>query len=122
MVKFLKEKNQASQAVINYLTYLMVRGHKPKAIQIDQGKEFVNEKLEQWCKEQGIESRLTALYSPPQNGVAERMNQTLTELARANINRQEIPEYLWEYAIAHVAYVRNRTYTKPMGTLTPHQG
>ena len=46
MVEFLKEKNQASQAVINYLTYLMVQGHKPKAIQIDQGKEFVNEKLE----------------------------------------------------------------------------
>ena len=35
MVKVLKEKNQVSQAVMNYLTYLMVQGHKPKAIQID---------------------------------------------------------------------------------------
>ena len=69
----------------------------PKAIQIDRGREFVNEKLEQWCKEQGIELRLTALYSPPKNGVAERMNRTLTELARANLNSHEIPEYLWEY-------------------------
>jgi hypothetical protein len=66
--------------------------------------------------------RLTAPYSPPQNGVAERMNRTLTELARANLNGQGIPEYLWEYAISHAAYVRNRAYTKPMGTLTPYQG
>ena len=54
--------------------------------------------------------------------MAERMNRTLTELARANINGQEIPEYLWEYVISHAAYIRNHTYTKPMGTLTPHQG
>src|ERR1700676_2648874 len=107
---------------MNYLTYLKARGHKPKGIQIDRGKEFINEKLEQWCKEQGIELRLTAPYSPPQNGMAERMNRTLEELARANLNGQGIPEYLWEYAISHVAYVRNRAYTKPMGTLTPYQG
>src|SRR6202453_665188 len=73
-VEFLKERNEVSQAVINYLTYLKVRGYKPKAIQIDQGREFVNEKLERWCQEEGIELRLTAPYSPPQNGVAERMN------------------------------------------------
>src|SRR6202051_3857326 len=106
---------------MNYLTYLKVRGHRPKGIQIDRGKEFVNKKLERWCKKQGIELRLTAPYSPPQNGVAERMNRTLTELARANLNGQEIPEYLWEYVISHAAYVRNQAYTKPMGTLTPYQ-
>ena len=121
-VEFLKEKNQAAQAVMNYLTYLKVQGKMPKAIQIDRGREFVNEKLERWCKEQRIKLRLTAPYSPPQNGVAERMNRTLTELARANLNSQEIPEYLWEYAISHAAYIRNRAYTKRMGTLTPFQG
>src|SRR6267154_5266995 len=50
------------------------------------------------------------------------MNRTLTELASANLNSQEIPEYLWEYAISHVTYIRNQAYTKPLGTLTPYQG
>src|ERR1700722_18674798 len=50
------------------------------------------------------------------------MNRTLTELARANLNSQEIPEYLWEYVISHAAYIRNRAYTKQMETLTPFQG
>jgi len=48
---------------MNYLTYLKVQGHKPKAIQIDRGKEFVNKKLERWYKEHGIELRLTTPYS-----------------------------------------------------------
>jgi transposase InsO family protein len=51
-----------------------MQGCKPKVIQMDWGKEFVNKKLKQWCKEKGIEIRLTAPYSPSQNGVTEQMN------------------------------------------------
>jgi hypothetical protein len=71
--ELLKEKSDAAQGVINYLTHLITRGRTPKCIQIDGGKEFVNEKLKTWCKERGIEIRMTAPYSPSQNGVAERM-------------------------------------------------
>ena len=48
---------------------------------------------------------MTALYSPSQNGVAERMNRTLVELAHAMINAAKLPEFLWEPAVAHAAYV-----------------
>ena len=50
------------------------------------------------------------------------MNRTLGELARAMLDDQDLPEFLWEYAISHAAYVRNRAYTKSLGTLTPYQG
>jgi len=102
---------------MNYLTYLSTRTQtKGNTNQLREGVR--KREVRTMCKEQGIELRLTAPYSPPQNGVAERMNRTLTELARANLNGQGIPEYLWEYVISHTAYVRNRAYTKPMGTLT----
>ena len=41
-----KQKSDAAQAVINYLAHLKTQGRTPKGIQIDHGKEFVNEKLE----------------------------------------------------------------------------
>jgi hypothetical protein len=44
-VKFIKEKTEAAQLVINYLAHLISHGRTPKAIQIDWGKEFVNQKL-----------------------------------------------------------------------------
>src|SRR5262245_7803220 len=121
-VNFLKEKTEAAQGVINYLAHLITQGRTPKAIQIDRGKEFVNEKLDKWCKNKGIDIRLTAPYSPSQNGVAERMNRTLVELGRAMLTAQDLPEFLWEYAILHAAYLRNLSYTKRLETLTPYQG
>ena len=80
-IKFLKKKSAAAQEVINYLANLITQGQNLKAIQIDGGKKFMNQKLESWCKEQGIEIWTIAPYSPFQNGVAEHMNQTLVELA-----------------------------------------
>ena len=116
---FLKRKDEAAQKVIEYVAYLLAQGKKPKAIRIDRGKEFVNEKLNLWCREHGIEIQMTAPYSPSQNGVAERMNCTLVELARAMI--KNLPEFLWEYAINHSTYIRNRSYTKSLNNQTPYE-
>src|ERR1700676_4201279 len=46
-VEFLKEKNQAPQAVMNYLTYLKARGHKPKGKKVHKGRECVRKTREQ---------------------------------------------------------------------------
>ena len=81
MINFLKGKNQALQKVKEYLTYLKTQGKNPKAICVDRGKEFINQDLCNWCREQGIEIQITAPYSPAQNGAAEHMNRTLVELA-----------------------------------------
>jgi hypothetical protein len=121
-VDFLKEKSEAAQGVMNYLAHLETQGRKPKGIQIDCGKEFVNEKLEKYCKQRGIEIRLTAPYSPSQNGIAERMNRTLVKLSRAMLAANQLPEFLWEYAVLHAAYVRNRSFTKHLRKLTPYEG
>ena len=40
------KKSDAVQAIINYLVHLKTQERNPKGIQIDHGKEFVNEKLE----------------------------------------------------------------------------
>jgi transposase InsO family protein len=121
-MQFLKRKDEATQAVKNYLTHLKAHGKTPLAMQTDQGTEFVNQELKSWCREQGMENQMTAPYSPAQNGVAERANRTLVELARAMIIEQELPEFLWEHAVLHAAYIRNRSYTRTLqGESTPYE-
>ena len=120
-VNFLKKKDEASSRVKQYLTHLKTQGKHPRAIRTDRGTEFVNEPLKSWCREQGYDIQLTAPYSPSQNGIAERMNRTLAELARAMINGQRLPEFLWEHAVEHAAYVRNRAYTRVLEGETPYQ-
>jgi hypothetical protein len=118
---FTKMKDEAVQSVKNYVTRLKTLGRKPKALRFDRGKEFINEDLRKWCAEQGIEIQTTAPYSPAQNGIAERMNRTLVELARAMINAHGLPEFLWELAVAHAAYLRNRAFTSPLADHTPYE-
>ena len=64
---------------------------------------------------------MTAPYSPSQNGVVERINCTLMELARAMLIAAKLPEFLWEPAVEHAAYVlrtvlqwTDRTDSSPM--------
>jgi len=104
-----------SQKVKEYLTYLKAQGKNPKAIRVDEGKEFLNKDLKDWCHENGTEIQATAPYSPSQNGVAERMNRTLVELARAMLSARDLPEFLWEYAVLHAAYIRNRSRVRHSG-------
>jgi Integrase core domain len=73
-INFLKKKIKFVKKVKEYLAYLKAQGKNLKAICTDHGKEFVNEELDLWCHEHGIEIQKTAPYSPSQNGVAERMN------------------------------------------------
>ena len=88
-VHFLKGKDEAVQQVKNYLTYLKTHEKQPRAIKIDRGSEFLNQNLKKWFNENGLQMQLTAPYSPPQNGVGERMNRTLVELGHAMLKRSE---------------------------------
>ena len=108
-VNFLKTKDQASQAVKEYLAYLRVHKWTPKTMHTNHSKEFINDKLSTWCHKCGIDMQP---YSPSQNGVAKRSNRTLVELAQAMIKAQNLPEFLWKPMVKHVAYLRNRAATR----------
>jgi hypothetical protein len=95
-VVFLKHKSEATIKMKQHLTYLERRcENRPKKVRVDNGKEYINNELLTWCKDRGIEIQMTAPYSPEQNGVSERFNRTLTELARAMIIAKDLPEFLW---------------------------
>ena len=69
---------------------------------------MVNEEIKRWAAEKGIIIETTAPYSPSQNGVAERFNQTLLELAHAMLFEKNLPIFLWDEAVAHAAYLYNQ--------------
>lgn len=68
-----------------------------------------------------MDVELTAPYSPSQNGVAEQMNRTLIKLSRMMIVATKMPEFLWEHAVSHAAYVRNHSYTISISEQTPYK-
>ncbi|GKD71241.1 retrovirus-related pol polyprotein from transposon TNT 1-94, partial [Tanacetum coccineum] len=53
-----------------------------KELRSDNGIEFRNHKLEEFCDEKGISQNFSSLCTLEQNGVAERRNKTLIEAAK----------------------------------------
>jgi hypothetical protein len=119
---FLKMKGEATQRIKDYVKLIEKKfGKTPKYLPFDNGKELVNKEVQKWAAAKGIEIETTAPYSPSQHGVAERFNRTLLELACAMLIEKNLPPYLWAEAVAHAAYIRNRSPTKALDGKIPHE-
>ncbi|KAL4284866.1 hypothetical protein GQ457_16G010810 [Hibiscus cannabinus] len=56
-----------------------------KILRSDRGSEYTKNLFEDFCKEHGIIHQLTVRYTPQQNGVAERKNRTILDMARSMV-------------------------------------
>ncbi len=71
----------------------------------DNGTEFVNKDMKALFDEFCVNHQTTSPYSPNQNGIAERGNRTVFQLAIACIHASHAPIYLWPYAVSAVIYI-----------------
>ena len=54
-----------------------------KAFRTNRGCKYLSEQFKELCDEKGIARQLTMPYTPQQNGLTERRNQTLLEMVRS---------------------------------------
>jgi putative transposase len=66
-----------SMRVIRTLNRLIETRSKPKVIRVDNGPEFISDRLQQWCDEQKIALQFIQPGKPSQNAFVERNNGSL---------------------------------------------
>ena len=71
------------------------------------------------CNEHGYDHNFSVPRTPQQNGVVERKNRTLKEMARTMLCENNLPKYFWGEAINTSCYVINRVSIRPMLSKTP---
>lgn len=76
-------------------------------IRTDNTTEF--KVLVAWGAPKGIEFEFIEPGTPPQNGVAERFNKIIMEIARAVLFNARIHKKYWKYAVLVTDYLQNRT-------------
>ncbi|WVZ75604.1 hypothetical protein U9M48_023642 [Paspalum notatum var. saurae] len=86
-VFFMEFKDEAFDFVWDLVLRLRNESHKAmRAICSDNGGEFRNSRFENFCRDLGLEHQFSSPYTPPQNGVVERKNRTLVEMARTMLD------------------------------------
>jgi putative transposase len=66
-----------TQRVIRVLDRLVEYRGKPESIRMDNGPEFISEKLKVWCEERGIRLLFIQPGKPVQNAFIERKNGSM---------------------------------------------
>ena len=121
-VLFLHSKDETPQMVIDHLKLIELDSKVPvMAIRSDNGTEFKNHLLNDFCSDKGISRQYSAPRPPQQNGVVERKNRTLIESARTMLSESRLPMYLWAEAVNIACYTQNRTLIKKDLMKTPYE-
>jgi len=121
-VYFMKEKSemfahfQIFKMLAEKQTWLQV-----KCLRLDGGGEYFSSEFTTYLKMHGIQRQFTCRYISQQNGVVEKKNKHIAEVAHALMADKSMPHHYWVEAIATIVYIINRTPTATVHGMTPEE-
>ncbi|GJT75449.1 retrovirus-related pol polyprotein from transposon TNT 1-94 [Tanacetum coccineum] len=91
----MRVENEASKVIISFIKKTQVNLQlQVQRVRSDNGTEFKNKTLAKFFDEVGISQQFSAARTPQQNGVVERRNRTLAEVARTMLTFANLPLFL----------------------------
>ncbi|GKA32843.1 putative ribonuclease H-like domain-containing protein, partial [Tanacetum coccineum] len=121
-VFFLRTKDETSAILKDFIRQIENQlNQKVKTIRCDNGTEFKNRDVIEFCGSKGIKREYSNARTPQQNGVAERKNRTLIEAARTMLADSFLPNTFWAEAVSTACYVLNRVLVTKPHNKTPYE-
>jgi transposase InsO family protein len=110
-VFFLQEKSQTQETLKGFLKRVQNKFRlRIKKIRRDNGMEFKNSQIESFLEDEVIKHEFSSPYTPQQNGVVERKDRTLLDMAITMLDEYKTPDRFWAEAINTSCYSINRLY------------
>ncbi|GKC02223.1 ribonuclease H-like domain-containing protein, partial [Tanacetum coccineum] len=121
-VFFLATKDETSGILKSFISGIEnLVDHKVKMIRCDNGTEFKNKEMNQFCEMKGILRQYSVARTPQQNEVAERKNRTLIEVVRTMLADSKLLTTFWAEAVNTACYVQNRVLVVKHHNKTPYE-
>ena len=110
-VEFLRENSEACKKMEKLGKRLQNEKGVPIAkIRSDHGKKFKNVKFETFCSENGTKKEFSTQKTAQQNGVVERKNCVIQEMARMILLNKDSPQKFWGEVVNTLCYIGNRIF------------
>ena len=126
----MQKKSNAAAAIKDFITLIENQtSFLVKKFRSDQGGEYLNEVLEEFFAQKGIQHNLTLPYNYESNGIAERFNRIIQTMVRAmlldmkkvinpvnNNNR-----HYWAEVSTIAVYLKNRLPHSAVKSMTSYE-
>ena len=121
-VLFLRTKDETTGILKTFITEVENQVEKKiKIIRCDNGTEFKNKVMDDFCRDKGIKREFSVARTPQQNSVAERRNRTLIEAARTMLADSKLPVTFWAEAVNTACYIQNGVLVVKTKNKTPYE-
>ena len=105
-----RSKAVVGGVLLGWIDSIMVsKESRVKTLRTDNGGEFTSKEFEDGLTDRLIVHERTLPYTPQHNGVVERANRTLAEMARSMMCAAQCTRGFWGEAILAAAHIKNRT-------------
>ena len=90
-----------------------------KVLRSNRGGEYDCNAFVNFCRLNGIKRQFTTRYTPQQNGVEERKNRKIMNMARSMLKAKHLSNDFWGEAVSCSIYILNRSATKSVKDKVP---
>ena len=119
-VYLMRHKDEVFQCFQEFYAYVRNQFNvQVQVIRSDNGTEYVNKQFGGFLSAQGIMHQTSCPDTPAQNGVAERKNRHILEVARSLMFTMNVPKFLWSEAVMTATFLINRMPSKMLGMKSP---
>jgi hypothetical protein len=120
--KLLRNKSDTATHIINFINYAEnLQQNKVKFFHSDGGGEYINNTLSQYFTRKGIKVETTCTDTPQHNGVVERANRIIFNMARSMLQHSHLPVVFWGEAVLTACYLMNFRLCVNDKTKTAHE-
>lgn len=121
-VAVMKHKWEVFDKIQEYIKKMERKtGKQVVTIRSDNGMEYCSNKMRDLFDSLGIEHQRTNVYTPQQNGIAERYNRTALNALRAMLKDGQFPPHFWAEMLFNFNYLKNRLPQKKLHDKTPFE-
>lgn len=120
-VYFMKQKSEVPACIQRYLNLVKSMNSTVSVFRSDNGLEFVNIATIKLFEANGVQHQKSVIYTPEQNGRAEREMRTIVEAARSMLHSKNLALSFWAEAVNTAVYILNRCGPSPVKNKSPYQ-
>ena len=120
--RLLRNKDETGTAVCDILVmFERQSGQKICRLCSDNGSEFINQTMAEFCRRNGIVHETTIPYTPEQNGIAERAIAIFFEMVQSMLYMAGISLHYWGEAFTYAVHIWTLCSTTVLNSVVPYE-